>query len=74
LNENIIRKLNRREGFTMEKVIKLLELMAKNNLSAVEEGTKIKHDSYMKGKGDNCLEIIEILKQQGGEKDDNSEV
>jgi hypothetical protein len=59
-------------GYTMEKIIKLLELMAKNNLSAVEEGTKIKHDSYMKGKGDNCLEIIEILKQyQGGEEGDN---
>jgi hypothetical protein len=57
----------------MDKIIKLLELMAKNNLSAVEEGTKIKHDSYMKGKGDNCLEIIEILKQQGGEKDANSD-
>jgi hypothetical protein len=56
----------------VEKIIRLLELMAKNNLSAVEEGTKIKHDSYMKGKGDNCLEIIEILKQQGGETSDNS--
>jgi hypothetical protein len=56
----------------MDKIIKLLELMAKNNLSAVEEGSKIKHDSYMKGKGDNCLEIIEILKQyQGGEEGDN---
>jgi hypothetical protein len=72
LIKNTIRKLNRREGLRLDKIIKLLDLMAKNNLSAVEEGTKIKHDSYMKGKGDNCLEIIEILKQQqGGEEGDN---
>jgi hypothetical protein len=47
----------------VEKLIELLEMMAKNNLSAWEEGSKIKHESYMKGKGDAFSEVISLLKQ-----------
>jgi hypothetical protein len=47
----------------VEKLIELLEMMAKNNLSAWEEGSKIKHESYMKGKGDAFTEVISLLKQ-----------
>jgi hypothetical protein len=47
----------------MKKLIELLEMMAKNNLSAWEEGSKIKHDSYMKGKGDAFTEVITLIKQ-----------
>jgi hypothetical protein len=48
----------------VKNLISLLEMMAKNNLSGWEEGTKIKHDSYMKGKGDALTEVISLLKQE----------
>jgi hypothetical protein len=56
----------------MKNLVNLLEVMAKTNLGAWEEGTKIKHDSYMKGKGDAYQEILILLK--GGEKDADNEL
>lgn len=46
----------------VNELIVLLEMMAKNSLIGSEE-IKIKHDSYMKGKGDAYLEVINLLKQ-----------
>lgn len=48
---------------TITELINLLEMMANTNLSAIDEGVKIKHDSYMKGKGDAYTEVIKLLKQ-----------
>jgi hypothetical protein len=57
----------------VKELISLLEMMAKNDLATWKDGTKINTDSYLKGKGDRTLEIINMLKQ-GGEKDADNEL
>jgi hypothetical protein len=54
-------------------LIVLLEMMAKNSLVGSEE-IKIKHDSYMKGKGDAYLEVVNMLKQQEHEESKYTEL
>jgi hypothetical protein len=52
-------------------LVSLLEMMAKNDLATWKDGTKINTDSYLKGKGDRTLEIINMLKQGEGKDADN---
>jgi hypothetical protein len=45
----------------IQNVIDLLKLEAKNNLGGIEENKKVEYASYVKGKGEKCLEVINLL-------------
>jgi hypothetical protein len=41
----------------------LVDMMIKNNLAGWDDGVKLKHDSYMKGKADMAQELKPLINQ-----------